>query len=142
MFRSFIAAFLLLIVITLTGCCLTIECGYNDGNLKFRLMRDGKNALFGPDAFLTQEDLKLIIGSSHEDGYIQFDTSLQAIQVYVFTNPTTILEIENISSDTISITSEKVSNKGCCDEYRTTGVLLNRVMICEGACEGVIVVEI
>lgn len=107
-------------------------------------MRGGKNALYGPDSFPTQEDVKLIVlaGDSLHEEYIEFDTSLQVIKVYIFTNPTTILEIKYISSDTLSFTSEKLSNKGCCDEYQTTGVLKNGEVIGEGRCDGVVEVQI
>lgn len=131
-------------LITLTACCLAYECDYGSGDLTFRLMRDGKNALYGPDAFLTKADVHQIFlhGPMNEEGYIVFDDSLQTIEFYASTEQNAILQIENITSDTISITSELVSKQRCCDEYQITGVLRNGEVICEGLCEGIIEIEI
>lgn len=131
------------LLITLVGCCLAVACDYIPTSVTLRIMRNGKNALYGPDAFLTKSDLKhiIIVGQNTEEENIEFDDSLQTITLYVSMQSPAILEIKNVSSDTISITSE-IDRQGCCDSPQITSVLRNGEVICEGLCAEIIELEI
>lgn len=134
----------LLLLLTISGCCLSVDCDYGSGPIQLRLVRDGKNALYGPDAFLTKDDLKhmKMVGTDLVEDYIAFDDSLQTIELYVFLETPSLLQIENFATDTISITSDLHSKEECCDEYHITSVLNNGNVICEGLCQGAIDLEI
>ena len=144
MLSSYLRVLSLLLLLAISGCCLSVDCDYGSGPIQLRLVRDGKNALYGPDAFLTKDDLKhmKMVGTDLVEDYIAFNDSLQTIELYVFLETPSLLQIENITTDTISITTDLHSKKGCCDEYLITSVLNNGNIICEGLCQEAIALEL
>ena len=134
----------LLICISISSCCNLSECIEDGGLIKLRLLRNNKNVLYGPDAFIHQNSVRHFVLSDAElENQVEFIDSLQAIQIFVPTGFTSIIEIAGLGSETFNVTTEVLGDDNdCCHTYRLNSVLRNGQVICTGECEEVIDIEI
>jgi len=131
-------------VITLLACsCLTVDCGY-DMEVNLRLTRNNQDALFGPDAFLNRDSIRITTDDDRYpmETFINYRDNTQMMSAYLHDGPIYFLEINGARIDTIEITTELVSRKGCCDDYDFTGIILNGETVCSKNCEEGIEIEI
>lgn len=145
MLLSSLRTLVLLLLLSLSGCCNLADCDEPFGYVKLRLLKDGQNVLFGPDALITRDSLRhyTLSGLSEFEEYIDYWDSLELFGIYIDENHPSILQIGTIRTDTFSITTEAGPKGHCgCMGYEVTSVLRNGEVICTGVCEEVIEVEI
>ena len=145
--RTLLLKFVLFaIAFTMYGCCRIDECEEPTGYFKIRLMRDGKNALYGPDAILTKSSIHLTTVNSlpGQEDYIAFNDAAETIEFSVHEYTSSFLKLSSIRTDTFTITTDFIdTNKSCsCVDYMVTTVSRNGVVLCTGLCEDVIDIEI
>lgn len=108
-------------------------------------MNNDKNALFGPDAIIPLDDVKVYEGleKDFEQSYNIYVDSIGAIQIFVSSYHPTILEIGSIRTDTFILTTEVISHGECgCHGYDVTSVTRNGEVICTGDCEEIMEIEL
>ena len=136
------SSILSLLLLCIAGCCSLADC--REGfDLEFRLVRDGKNALFGPDAFIHHDSISYRRATSTGDGnFIYFNETNQTVFLFTFLETDYVLDIEGIREDTISITTEILSDKGCCPAIQLSIIRRNGIVICNQNCTEIVEIEI
>jgi hypothetical protein len=131
--RFFPALFLLL---TISSCCLAIACDESTPSFNLRLIRDGKNAVFGPDAFISVDSIRFsrIIDSSLIEGGFREYPDNGFLQFKIWKEGQYLLEIPGLVADTIIARLEE-NDEGCCINTVVIDVRRNGVIICEENCE-------
>ncbi|MBC7885107.1 MAG: hypothetical protein H7X99_06510 [Saprospiraceae bacterium] len=143
-----IYTFLLLsIAIALNSCsqCASADCDRNAKSITIKLLKDGKNAVFGLDPIISKDSIfySIMVDSSIVlDSRPIFQNIEQVLEIYVYADYPTILEINGIRSDTFSITTQVTSLTECCRGYTITTVSHNGSVICTGECDSILNVEI
>ena len=132
---------------TLNSCspCGLADCDRHADLITIKLLKDGENAVYGPDATISKDSFRyyIIYDSSIEyEGRPIFLDIEQALEIYIYADYLTILEINGIRSDTFSITTQITSLTECCRSYTTTSTFHNGNIICTGECDGILLVEI
>lgn len=132
------------VTLIINGCCSTHDCASPIGFFKIRILQDGKNVLYGPDAILTKSSIHLTTDSSlpGQEDYILFNDSNETIEFGVHEYAPAFLKLSSIRTDTFTITTEAGPEKCGCANYTVTSVSRNGVIICTGLCEDVIVIEL
>ena len=144
LFRFFLAT-MLLIHISCSNC-QRIRCSGDWGEINVRLLRDGKNAVFGPDAFIDHSKLLLFSPISYNDYpdlkyTITFVDSTQSILFYVNPSLQQTLTFPG-GSDTLTSTSIITHMGECCATYKLSSVQWNGQDICVDECGNIIEIEI
>lgn len=144
-FIKFVFASLILIQFS-CSYCQRVRCSGYGGDVNIRLVRDGKNAVFGPDAFIDHDSLRLFSPINYRDypdfNYsITFVDSTQSIIVYLTTTLPQILTFPG-SSDTLTSTSIITHMGECCATYKLSSVQWNGQEICIDECGNIIEIEI
>ena len=125
--------------------CHRIRCeGHND-ILQIRLIHNGENAVFGPDAFIERDSIKFYmpLGLDYPDyNYpIDFIDSTQSLNLSLKAGGIQILAFPG-SMDTLVGNYNVYHNDECCPSYGLTAVLLNGESICTEDCNEVIEIGI
>ena len=108
-----------------------------------RLLRNGNNVLYGPDAFVDHDSVKHFVLSDFKlENPITFIDTFQSVYFFIPEGFPSIIEINGVSSDTFRITTEVIEVNDCCKGFQVTSVIRNGIVICTGECEDVIDVEI
>src|SRR5687768_3552917 len=83
--------------------CRKIECKPNGDYVELRLIRDGKNAVFGPNAFINRDSIKYsnLDPAGHEAYPVRFIDSSQTIKLFIEDIYEYKLELGAIRTDTI-----------------------------------------
>lgn len=111
--------------------------------MQLHLLRDGKNAVYGPDSFINKNGIRaFVLSSSALEEYVDFIDTFQSVGIFIQDGFPVILEINGVRADTFAITTVVTDTDGCCTGYQVTSVLRNGVLICEGTCEEIINIEI
>ena len=130
--------FFIILVQTQLACdfCSRVQCEGKSGNIELHLMNNGKNALFGPDAFIHKDSVRIadfftvtrpVSYSTRETFFLNLKEGFRAI-----------VDIGSIRKDTFEITMRLVSIGECCKGYDVTSVLINGDVICSEFCEDVV----
>lgn len=123
--------------------CNRVDCSGVTGDIEIRLMRNGQNALFGPDAFIHRNSIRYFITDPLERDYlIGFVEGTQSMSLYLIEGREHILEISNIRTDTLVSNMELTGMGECCPIYEFTSVTRNGQNICDLNCGEVIDIEI
>lgn len=145
MLRFTVSTFIVFLILLLySGCtCLKVDCKENGGFVTLRLLRNGNNVFYGPDALSEKDSVKhFVISDFKLENSVYFLDTFQSVYFFIPEGFPSIIEINGISSDTFRITTEVLDMDECCTGYRVTSVLMNGIVICIGECEEVIDVEI
>ena len=140
---KFIFAGMLLVHLS-CKCGGRVDCIDNGDYFGIRLVRDGKNAVFGPDAFIDPEGIRLF---TPFPGYPDFDypilliDSTQSISMYLTPGNFQILSFPG-SSDTLTSTTIVTHMSECCATYKVATVQWNGQEICTNDCGEVFEIEI
>lgn len=124
--------------------CARIGCEKYQYPVEIRLMRNGKNAVFGPDAFIDRDSIRLFIP---ENGYpdtefaISFSDSTQSIRLSLEVLSAQFLAFPG-NIDTLVGNYLNTTPSECCATNELVSVLWNDEELCKDGCEEVINVEI
>ena len=124
--------------------CRLVDCAGSTGTIQLRLMRNGQNALYGPEAFINRDSLRYFINEPIERDYIiGFPENTQSITLFMEEGLEHILQISNIRTDTLVSTMEVTDMGECCHLYEFMNVTINGQVICDHQnCEDIIEIEI
>ena len=123
--------------------CRLVDCEGNGGTIQLRLLRNGQNVLYGPDAFIVKDSVRSFVITSFDlERNVHFSDTFQSLFLYVEDSFPVVLELNGMRNDTFSVTTEISGMDECCTGYQLTSVLHNGEVICTGICEEVIDLEI
>ena len=131
----------LLLILTINSCCFTVACDLTEPSLQLRIMRDGKNALFGLDAFIPVDSVRLFILEPLGPYYGSYISDSEEILHFIVYDGQYLLEIPGILADTFTVNTVK-DTKGCCNSVHVVEVKRNGEVICADDCEMVLEIEI
>ncbi len=116
--------------------CSKAYCPGNGGIINIRLMHNGANAVFGPQAYIDQDSVEL-----SPDYLLFFMESSQSLLVSLKPNTPVIMTYTG-EIDTLTCTTNILSPNDCCNNYSLATVHRNGKLICSGNCEDIIDLEI
>ena len=124
--------------------CNRIECKPNGEYVEMRLLRDGKNAVFGPDAFISRDSIKYSnLGPAGTEAYaVRFIDSTQTIKLFIEEIYVYQLKLGSIRTDTIEAVTSVIDYDQCCSTYELKYVYLNGEIVCLENCGEVVEVSL
>ena len=123
--------------------CRTVDCQGPTGFIEVRLVKDGHNAVFGPDATVDADSIRFYSpGVFQNEVPIYYNDVSLALDLYIEHGATYILEIKNVRSDTIIGMMEVTGMGECCEAYDFTNVTINGQVVCQAGCDEVIEVQL
>lgn len=109
---------------------------------EIRLVRDGKNAVFGPDAFIDRDSILIL---SPDPRYLNFKVtfidSTESMIINIFPNFPIILETPG-RLDTLTCTTIITDRSECCVQYSLFSIQWNGEDICSENCADILDIEI
>ena len=125
--------------------CHRIRCEQHIDIVQIRLLHDGKNAVFGPDAFIARDSISLYtpLGPDYPDQYYTIDyiDSTQSLSLSLKPGRLQILAFPG-NVDTLVGNYTIYHSNDCCPPYELTAILRNGEQICSNDCEEVIEIGI
>lgn len=122
--------------------CHRVSCSGNVARFMFRLMINGEDAVFGPNATIHRDSIRAYFLTTPEiERSLSISDTFQFLSSLLGTAPL-LLEINNIRNDTFTFTSEWLGMGECCPIYEVNAILRNGQVICTGTCEEIIEIEI
>jgi hypothetical protein len=111
--------------------------------IELSVVKNGQNALFGPDAFIDKDSVIF----SNEDllfqpEFVNFNEHTQTLNLYIENGQTYLLEIKNIRTDTIIGHMIATGMNDCCEGYEFTDVMINGQVVCQHGCNEVIELQL
>ena len=123
--------------------CNRVRCDSNGGDIQVRLLNNGENAVFGPNAFVHRDSIRYFaLADPQYKLSIGFIDEEQVLGLSLNADVDYILEIKGIRSDTFSLTSTVTAMSECCKSYEVTSVSRNGEIFCTGICDGILNIEI
>lgn len=111
--------------------------------VEFQLLRNNKNAIFGPDAFIDPDSIRTFLAfSSNVDTPFELIPETESISLYIEEGAPVVLQINDIMQDTFMITTMVIGRDDCCQFFGVENVLQNDSIICTGLCFLPIVLEL
>ena len=137
-FLYFVIACTLLLQISCQ--CHLIDCREDGDFIKLKLMKDGHNALFGPDASINRDSIQFFNSISiGNDDFISYNESTETMDLFIEDGWEYILKIENIRTDTIIGATIVTSTDECgCSSYQLTKLTMNDQTVCVDGCDEII----
>lgn len=138
--KNVLTLIILLFGLTLySGCCNKADCDINGGYFQIRLLKDGKNALFGPDAFIVEDSISIYhLDHPEIESYFDLSDTLQTIQFWVEERSPIVLKLNSTRLDTFSVTTKVMDNR-CCPIIEVTSLIRNGQIICTEECEDLVI---
>ncbi len=141
--RNYFKYIIFFTILLLQISCIC-DCVENGGYIKLKLIKNGHNALFGPDANINRDSIQLFMQNNNGyEEFISFNDSTKTIDLFIGNQLKYVLRIDNIRTDTI-IGSTVVSGTGqCgCSSYQFSNVKMNGQIICQDGCDEIIEVQL
>ena len=146
MTKSIIPIFLACSYLSWLACdnCNRVECKPNGEYVEMRLVRNGKNAVFGPDAFISRDSIKYSnLDPAGTEAYaVRFIDSTQTIKLFIEDIYEYRLELGSIRTDTIVGITSVIDSDKCCATYELKYVYLNGEVVCFDNCGEVVEVSL
>jgi hypothetical protein len=124
--------------------CARIRCEGYQYPIEIRLMHNGKNAVFGLDAFIDRDSIRLFVPNNNypdTEFAITFSDSAQSIRLSLDVLPAQFLAFPG-SIDTLVGNYLITNPTECCARHNLVSVLWNDKELCKDGCEEVINIEI
>ena len=123
-------------------CDGRVDCERNSHYAEIRLVHDGKNAVFGPDAFIPRDSILVL---SPDPRYLNFNVtfidSTESMIINIFPNFPIILETPE-RLDTLTCTPIITERSDCCVQYSLSSIQWNGENICLENCADILDIEI
>jgi hypothetical protein len=128
--------------------CARIRCEGSENHVYIRLIHNGKNAVFGSDAFIDRDSIRLFIpvsipGINYPDIEfpITYVDSTQSLRLSLSAGHSQFLSYPG-SIDTFYGNYSVTQWTECCDRHMLVSLLWNEEKICTDGCEDVIEIGI
>jgi len=134
----YLKIFFFFIVLFQLACinCRLVECQGASEIIKLKWVKDGHNAVFGPEASINRDSVRFYDPETeNNDFYISYNDLTQTMDLIIDSGRKYVLEIKNTRIDTISGTFKLIERGECCDTYQLTKVIMNSQVVCEGNCD-------
>lgn len=132
----------LLAVILLQSSCVC-DCRENGDYIKLKLLKDGHNALFGPDASINRDSIRLFVFDISVDNYISFNDSSKTLDLFIGDSQEFVLKLGDFRTDTIIGQTVVVSTGACgCSDYKFSKVTFNGQIICQDGCNEIVDIQL
>ncbi|MBL0007653.1 MAG: hypothetical protein KA166_00975 [Saprospiraceae bacterium] len=123
-------------------CDGRVDCERPYHFAEIRLVRDGKNAVFGPDAFIDRDSILIL---SPDPRYLNFKVtfidSTESMIINIFPNFPIILETPG-HLDTLTCTTIITDRSECCVQYSLSSIQWNGEDICSENCADILDIQI
>ena len=136
-------------MVNLTSCedCRYQDCRPAGDYVELRYVRDGKNALFGLDAFIDKDsiDFELLGGGFSESIYVApvyFNEENQTLGILLEDPYKYRLRLGSVRTDTLEGIASVFDYEHCCAQYELKYVYVNGEIACLEDCGEVVEVEI
>jgi len=126
------------------GCsyCNRVDCDRRNSTVQIRFTRNGQNAIFGPDAFISRDSIQYYITEPYASDFpITFHEDSQSVGLPIGGSLEYILQLSSIRTDTFIGTWTVIGMTECCAQYDLTNVHMNGQVICYH-CFEIIEIEI
>lgn len=136
-------AFFLLVHCSCSNCA-RIRCEGANNQVTIRLMHNGENAVFGPDAFIDRASLRLFVPHLNypDTEYpITYIDSTQSIQLSIAVGQEQILAFPG-SINTLLNTYYTTQKDECCQKSILVSLMWNDIEICIEGCNELIDIDI
>ena len=148
MCRYFIPLFLFSIILIHVSCgvdCSQVNCASPGGTLRFRVLKDGKNALFGDTSAINHDSVRLYVTITDTSSYdipIKYDTLSETIGLNMDQDVEYILRIDTLRNDTFKVFTVPAGMDDCCELYHLNSASKNGQFLCGDGCNDVIDVHL
>jgi hypothetical protein len=135
---------IVLVLCVLPSCdnCHEIYCQLNVTHFRFTLLKNGEDAVFGPNAIIASDSIHAYaLSDPGTERFVGRSDSLRFLSLYLGSSPI-VLEVNGMPNDTFSFTSQIVEVGECCVTHEVTSILRNGQVICAGICEEIVEIEI
>ncbi len=120
----------------------TVDCVGNGDYARIRLVRNGMNAIFGPDAFIDRDSIRILHPDHNLPTYVViYVDSTQSLTLYLTPYQPLILASPG-RMDTLTCTTEVTDMNDGCKSYKLSSVQWNGQEICTDECGHLIEIEI
>ena len=141
--RKYLVIIILFCVLLIQASCIC-DCKENGDYIKLKLVKDGHNALFGPDASINRDSIRFFAQNNlGYDEFISYNDSTKTMDLFVVDQLDYILKIDNIRIDTFIGTTIVTSTGQCgCSSYQFLNVKMNGQIICQNGCDEIIELQL
>ncbi|MEP6795301.1 MAG: hypothetical protein ABJB16_13310 [Saprospiraceae bacterium] len=139
-----VLSLILFSILLLQTSCIC-DCRENGGFIKLKLLKDGQNALFGPEASINRDSIKFYLSNLNDpyDQFISYNDSTKTMDVFIGDTRTYILKIDNVRTDTIVGNTVVTGTGQCgCSSFQLIKVTMNGQVLCQDGCEEIIEVQL
>ena len=132
-----------LLLLQISCNCEEVDCGPYS-LLKLKLLKDGQNAVFDPNPFISMDSISFSIDDHFvEPGIIAFNGITETINIYMDGGQKYVMDIKGIRTDTITGTFIVTGLAECgCNSYQLSKVTMNGQIICVDGCNDIIEVQL
>lgn len=135
-FIKFLFIYLCLMQISCGVDCSKVNCASPGGTLNFRVLKDGKNALFGTDS-ISHDSVRLYVTITDTSSYdipIQYDPVSKSIRLNMDQDVRYILKIDTLRNDTFEVFAVPSGMDDCCKLYQLNSANKNGQFLCGDGC--------
>ena len=134
-------------ILTFLSCndCNLADCKPNGRFINLRLMKAGKNAVFGPDAFIELDSIFYYSGSFSEGSatYHAFaNEDGQSITLFLEDYSQYMIDLGSFGTDTFAAKILIINHEDCCPVYGMESLYWNGDKVCDHDCGSVVEVEL
>lgn len=125
--------------------CSKVNCASPGGTLRFKVMKDGKNALYGMPHAIEQDSVSLYVTITDTSTYdipIKFDSISETIELNMDQDVRYILKIDTFRTDTFEVFALPVGMDDCCKLYQLDSAKKNGQFFCGDGCNEVFEIQI
>jgi hypothetical protein len=137
---------LFFLLIALSSCCGVVDCDSRPNAINILVMQDGHNALFGPEATLSQDSILFRREAPFSDTLFFYTNGVSQTLVLPFEfEGEYLLEFKNIRVDTLSgIIGHRDVRGKCndCDHYFWESFSINGHEVCVDDCQEDLILEL
>lgn len=123
-------------------CDGRVDCERRLHYAEIRLVHDGKNAIFGPNAFIDRDSILIL---SPDPRYLNFKVtfidSTESMIINIFPNFPIIMESPG-RLDTLTCTTIITDRSECCVQYSLSSIKWNGEELCSDDCTEIFEIEI
>ncbi len=138
-FIKFLFIYLCLMQISCGVDCSKVNCASPGGTLRFKVFKDGKNALYGTNPMheIDHDSVRLYVTINDTSAYdipIQYDTLTESIRLNMDQDVTYILKIDTLRNDTFQVFALPAGMDDCCKLYQLNSATKNGQNLCGNGC--------
>lgn len=125
--------------------CSKVNCASPGGTLIVKVLKDGKNALYGMPHAVEQDSVRLYVTITDSTSYdipIERDTPSETIILNMDQDVRYILKIDTFRTDTFEVFALPAGMDDCCKLYQLQSAKKNGQFLCGEGCNEVYEIQL